>query len=112
MLRSLYSKIVPQSTDDLKPRPDGFHTATKTQALFPTTTPEVDGEECLHDCASCSVSLPRKWSIDEEDALYGGINGWSRHLIVATGKTDWVRDVEDEKGSVMEAVGAHKDKVR
>ena len=25
-------------------------------------------------------------------------------MVVATGKTDWVRDVEDEKGSVMEAV--------
>lgn len=26
-------------------------------------------------------------------------------MLVATGKTDWVRDVEDEKGSVMEAFG-------
>ena len=25
-------------------------------------------------------------------------------MIIATGKTDWVRDVADEKGSVMEAV--------
>ena len=25
-------------------------------------------------------------------------------MLVATGKTDWVRDVADEKGSVMEAV--------
>lgn len=25
-------------------------------------------------------------------------------MLVATGKTDWVRDVQDEKGSVMEAV--------
>lgn len=25
-------------------------------------------------------------------------------MLVATGKTDWKRDVEDEKGSVMEAV--------
>jgi len=26
-------------------------------------------------------------------------------LIVATGKSDWVRDVEDEVGSVMQAIG-------
>jgi hypothetical protein len=32
------------------------------------------------------------------------VKGWSTHLIVATGKTDWVRDVADEKGSIMEAV--------
>lgn len=27
------------------------------------------------------------------------------HAIVATGKSDWLRDVEDEKGSVMMALG-------
>ena len=43
--------------------------------------------------------------------MYGAIKGWSRHLIVATGKTDWVRDVEDEKDSVMEAVGKNKDAI-
>lgn len=39
-----------------------------------------------------------------EDELFGHVNGWATHLLVATGKTDWVRDVADEKGSVMEAV--------
>ena len=29
-------------------------------------------------------------------------------MLVATGKTDWVRDVADEAGSVMEAVGRWK----
>lgn len=33
------------------------------------------------------------------------MGGWDTHLVVATGKTDWVRDVADEVGSVMEAVG-------
>jgi hypothetical protein len=42
--------------------------------------------------------------VDQEDELYGHVNGWSTHLLVATGKTDWVRDVADEEGSVMEAV--------
>lgn len=32
------------------------------------------------------------------------MKGWQTHLVVATGKTDWVRDVADEKGSIMEAV--------
>ena len=31
--------------------------------------------------------------IDEEEELYGHVKGWSTHLIVATGKSDWVRDV-------------------
>lgn len=73
--------------------------------LFAKTDPAKDGEECLHDCESCSVRYPRNFKIDEEDVLYGQIKGWSTHAIVGTGKTDWVRDVADEKGSVMEAIG-------
>ena len=73
---------------------------------------EIDGEECLHDCETCTINLPRGFKIDEEDGLFGQIKGWSRHLIVATGKTDWVRDVADEKGSVMEAVEKHDGKVQ
>lgn len=72
--------------------------------LFAKTDPATDGEECLRDCEGCSVRYPRGFKIDEEDALYGHVKGWSTHLLVATGKTDWVRDVADEKGSVMEAV--------
>ena len=57
------------------------------------------------------MHYPKKFSIDEDDKLYGEIKGWSRHLVVATGKTDWVRDVADEKGSVMEAVEKHNSDV-
>ncbi|CAJ2505297.1 Uu.00g126910.m01.CDS01 [Anthostomella pinea] len=80
-------------------------TAAKMAELFPPTDPAVDGEDCDHDCESCHVSYPRGFKIDDEDLLYGHIKGWSTHVLVATGKTDWVRDVEDEKGSVMQAFG-------
>ncbi|KFH41241.1 Actin patches distal protein-like protein [Hapsidospora chrysogenum ATCC 11550] len=72
--------------------------------LFAKTDPATDGEECLHDCETCAVRYPRGFKIEEEDALYGEVKAWSTHLIVGTGKADWVRDVADEKGSVMEAV--------
>jgi len=85
----------------------GFSKARSPEDLFPKTDPLVDGEECLRDCDSCTVRLPSKFKIDEEEALFGHIKGWSRHVICATGKTDWVRDVSDEKGSIMEAVGKH-----
>lgn len=114
MFKSLVNRFASTpdaNSADTKPGPDGFLTATKHGALFAQTDPTVDGEECLEDCASCSIKLPSKWSIDEEDKLYGEIQGWSRHLIVATGKTDWVRAVEDEKDSVMEAIGEHIGKV-
>lgn len=72
--------------------------------IFPKVDPAIDGEDCDHDCASCHVQYPRGFKIDEDDKLYGHVKGWSTHVLVATGKTDWVRDVADEKGSVMEAI--------
>ncbi|KAL9077074.1 MAG: hypothetical protein Q9157_003497 [Trypethelium eluteriae] len=82
---------------------DGFTTAPEGK-LFSKTDPTVDGEECLHDCDSCTVKLPSKFKIEEDSKLYGYVAGWQTHLLVATGKTDWLRDVEHEKGSIMEAI--------
>ncbi|TKA67027.1 hypothetical protein B0A55_12120 [Friedmanniomyces simplex] len=109
-LRAISDRFTPSATPTAtKERPDGFYTArTLAAQLFPATRPELDGEDCLHDCTTCTIHFPRKFSIDEEDKLYGEIKGFSRHLVVATGKTDWVRDVEEEAGSVMEAVGKHR----
>lgn len=76
--------------------------------LFAKTDPAVDGEDCTHDCQTCTIKYPRKFEIDMEDELYGFVKGWETHLLVATSKSDWVRDVEDEKGSVMEAMGSAK----
>lgn len=115
LLRTLTDRFTPNaSSTDLtatERRKDGFLTAKGADALFQRTKAEIDGDDCLHDCESCTVSLPRKWAIDEDDKLYGHIQGWTRHLLVATGKSDWVRDVADEKGSVMEAMGKHGDNV-
>ncbi|KAG6019533.1 hypothetical protein E4U40_006953 [Claviceps sp. LM458 group G5] len=84
-------------------------TASTCTDLFPKTDPSADGDDCLHDCDSCSVRYPRGFSIDEADVLYGQVKGWSTHLVIGTGKTDWTRDVADEKGSVMEAIARAKD---
>jgi hypothetical protein len=83
---------------------NGFSTAPEG-TLFPKVDSAIDGPDCERDCESCTIHLPAKFSINEDDKLYGYIKGWETHMIVATGKTDWVRDVENEKGSVMEAVG-------
>lgn len=66
--------------------------------------PVIDGEDCDHDCESCEIQYPKGFKIDEEEKLYGHVNGFATHMLVATGNTDWVKDVSDEKGSVMEAV--------
>ncbi|KAL5390031.1 hypothetical protein DPSP01_002087 [Paraphaeosphaeria sporulosa] len=106
-LKNIYYRLTPTSSSLSLPtqkNPGEFTKARTTDALFPTTDPTIDGDECLHDCASCTIKYPRKFTIDEDEELYGHVKGWSTHLIVATGKTDWVRDVADEKGSIMEAV--------
>ncbi|KAI1768541.1 actin patches distal protein [Hypoxylon sp. FL1150] len=79
--------------------------SAKASQLFAQTSPEVDGEACEHDCDSCTVKYPRNFKIEQTHPLYGNIKPWSTHVIVATSKSDWVRSVEDEKGSVMEAFG-------
>ena len=84
-------------------RQNGFFKSSEG-ALFPKVDPAIDGEDCDHDCESCEIKYPSKWKIDEDTELYGHVNGWATHMLVATGKTDWVRDVADEPGSVMEAV--------
>lgn len=97
LLRNLSYRFTPTPSTE-------FNKAKNENLLFTKTDPAVDGEDCLKDCESCHISYPRKFEIDQDDKLYGNIGGWNTHLIVATGKTDWVRDVADEKGSVMEAV--------
>lgn len=83
---------------------DGFATAPSQTALFTKVDPAVDGEDCDHDCASCTIHYPARFDVEMNDKLYGQVKGWSTHVLVATGKSDWVRDVADEKGSVMEAI--------
>ena len=107
------ARLTPNTSSTSLVSSSGFTKAPTAAVLFPPVDPTVDGDDCDHDCASCSVHYPAKFSIDEDDKLYGQVKGWSTHLVVATGKTDWVRDVADEKGSVMEAVGNYgTDKVK
>ncbi|KAI2622012.1 Sucrase/ferredoxin-like-domain-containing protein [Hypomontagnella submonticulosa] len=79
--------------------------SARASELFPQTRPDIDGEACTHDCENCTVKYPRHFKVEESHPLYGLIKPWSTHVIVATSKSDWKRDVEDERGSVMEAFG-------
>lgn len=83
---------------------DDFSKAPSPEELFHQTTASADGPECEHDCSSCTIKYPARFDVDQEDTVYGNVDGWATHALVATGKTDWVRDVADEEGSLMEAV--------
>ncbi|KAG6057072.1 hypothetical protein E4U17_001717 [Claviceps sp. LM77 group G4] len=109
-LKSLVSSVLGDSSKrSTSTSTSTSKTASTCTDLFPKTDPSADGDDCLHDCDSCSVRYPRGFSIDEADVLYGQVKGWSTHLVIGTGKTDWTRDVADEKGSVMEAIARAKD---
>lgn len=71
--------------------------------IFPTVNPEQDGPDCRRDCTSCTAKLPSKFKIDTAKPLYGHIKEFSNHVLVATGKADWIPKVKQDKGSLMEA---------
>ncbi|EEH45590.2 uncharacterized protein PADG_01740 [Paracoccidioides brasiliensis Pb18] len=91
-------------TGTKSPVADSATTTAPENTLFTRVDPSIDGEDCDRDCDSCTIRYPSKFEIDTEDKLYGNVKGWATHVLIATGKTDWVRDVADEKGSVMEAI--------
>ncbi|PGH19304.1 hypothetical protein AJ80_04057 [Polytolypa hystricis UAMH7299] len=80
--------------------------------IFPKVDPQVDGPDCLRDCADCTVQYPARFNTNNSRQLYGGIKPVTTHVLVATGKADWVRKAETEEGSLMQAFerGAFKDK--
>jgi hypothetical protein len=105
MMKSFLNSVRKSLSGASTPQPGTPPDATSIYDLFPKVNPDVDGKDCNDDCESCEVSLPKGFQINEDENLYGHIKGWSTHILVATGKTDWVRDVADEKGSVMQAIG-------
>lgn len=65
---------------------------------------EIDGEDCDCDCSNCVVQYLKLFKIDEIDVFYGFVKGWSMYVLVVMGKLDWVCDVVDEKGSIMQVI--------
>lgn len=80
-------------------------TATK-ESIFPLVSKEVDGDNCDRDCEGCPGygRAFEKIGIETDTELWGETKEYANHIIVATGETDWIRDVGDIKGSVMEAL--------
>ncbi|KAH8693919.1 putative sucrase/ferredoxin domain protein [Talaromyces proteolyticus] len=72
--------------------------------IFPTVDPKEDGPDCLRDCADCTVHFPAKFHIETERKIYGKIKPFATHVLVATGKSDWVSKPDSEKGSLAHAL--------
>ncbi|KAI9884176.1 MAG: hypothetical protein M1823_004039 [Watsoniomyces obsoletus] len=113
LLKSTLNNATPSATKSLTTatfNSSNTTTAATLETLFPRVTPTIDGPNCLEDCASCTISYPRSFKINSEDELYGNIKPWTSHVLIATGKSDWARDVTtEETGSVMMALGSNRD---
>ena len=48
---------------------EDFVKASLPEALFSKTNPVTDGEECEHDCATCTIRYPATFDVDQEDEL-------------------------------------------
>lgn len=75
-----------------------------TKYMFPTVDPQEDGPDCLRDCADCTVQYPSKFHIDSERKIYGKIKPFATHVLVATGKSDWVSKPASERGTLVHAL--------
>ncbi|KJF61185.1 sucrase/ferredoxin domain-containing protein [Coccidioides immitis RS] len=71
--------------------------------IFPTVDPESDGPDCTRDCADCTIKYPSRFMTENQRRLYGKVKPFATHVLVATGKSDWVPKVENMQGTLMEA---------
>lgn len=68
--------------------------------LFPAADPTC--LECAHPCPEFPPSIQD--SIDHKDVLYGTVRDYGPHILVATGKSNWPHTIEEEKGSMANAL--------
>ena len=85
-------------------------TSRKQNYIFPTVDPEEDGPDCFKDCASCTVKFPSKVKVETSAPLYGHLKAFGAQVLIATGKTDLTRKIEEEHGSLAEALDASSSK--
>jgi hypothetical protein len=98
MLKSIFSfgRVVEVDKDSSTNSP-------KDAYIFPKVDPEVDGEDCDKDCSNCTTRYPSWFKINNLWPMYGYTKPFTTHVLVATGKSDWIRKVKNEEGSLMEA---------
>jgi hypothetical protein len=86
--------------------------AVTKDTLFPSVS--NPSEECIRDCNACPGygRAFDKIGIDDRAEMWGAVNQYSTHVIVATGQTDWIRDVVDIPGSVMAGLQEERELIK
>ncbi|ODQ82086.1 hypothetical protein BABINDRAFT_160282 [Babjeviella inositovora NRRL Y-12698] len=69
---------------------------------------ESDDDTCSMDCGACTTSFPSSLKLSDEDdgntVLWRSTANYDLHCVVPTGKTDWIRDATDVRGTVKKQI--------
>jgi (2Fe-2S) ferredoxin len=95
--------------------PRTITSGTESQSLTPPKTPSIpfplsDLDECLACSTPCTPDEHAEYpgyivkSIDRELPLAGSIKPYGRHFLISTGRNDWVHSIDEEEGSLAQAV--------
>ncbi|CDO71319.1 hypothetical protein BN946_scf184908.g76 [Trametes cinnabarina] len=77
---------------------DVDHTAAQLQAAaVPVSDAPCRG--CADPCDEGHDEYP-KFDVDMESEMLGSVKPYARQIVISTGKTDWVREVTDAKGTL------------
>ncbi|KAJ3500059.1 hypothetical protein NLJ89_g9958 [Agrocybe chaxingu] len=68
----------------------------------PVTT--ADCRTCSDPCDLGHDAYPRRFDIDMDTDMLGSVKPYHRQIVISTGKSDWERDITDDKNSLASAL--------
>ncbi|KAK9462894.1 Sucraseferredoxin-like protein [Lipomyces oligophaga] len=74
----------------------GLKNLAKPDTVIRPDLPAVPEDGCPLDCSTCTTKYPRTLKVDRDTPLWGSVKPWKRHIILATGKTDWTHGMDAE----------------
>lgn len=62
--------------------------------------PVVPEDGCDLECSTCTSKFSSSLKLDRDTPLWGSVKPWRKHILIATGKSDWAHGLGDEAGSL------------
>lgn len=72
--------------------------------------PQADLEACLACDYSCATEEVARYphyiakTVNHELPLAGSVKPYGRHILISTGKIDWVHSIDEEEGSIAQSI--------
>ncbi|KDE06888.1 hypothetical protein MVLG_02776 [Microbotryum lychnidis-dioicae p1A1 Lamole] len=84
------------------PRPalSSAASAALTSHGVPLKTLEEACKGCAHDDSDDLETYPKTFDVDLDSEMLGSVNYYGRQILIATGKSDWDREVTDDPESL------------